>query len=213
MQRILATLALASLAPLACAQVAIDPANSFAWSENVGWLNFADTPSPDQVAVFPDHLAGFVWGENIGWINLGNGAGPYTNTDNTNYGVNILGTGNLSGYAWGENIGWINFGTVAALGAFNQQARYDALARRFRGYAWGENIGWINLDDATHFVATRCLADWDNSGGQPNSSDFLAYLNDYSSSNPPADLAPPGGNGVFDSSDFLAFLNFYSQGC
>ncbi|MDX9912437.1 MAG: GC-type dockerin domain-anchored protein [Phycisphaerales bacterium] len=58
-----------------------------------------------------------------------------------------------------------------------------------------------------------CLGDWDHSGGQPNSSDFLAYLNDYSAQNPAADLAPPGGNGVFDSSDFLAFLNLYSQGC
>ncbi|MDX9912855.1 MAG: GC-type dockerin domain-anchored protein [Phycisphaerales bacterium] len=58
-----------------------------------------------------------------------------------------------------------------------------------------------------------CVADWDNSGGQPNSSDFLAYLNDYSAMDPAADLAPPGGNGVFDSSDFLAYLNAYSQGC
>ncbi|MDX9911931.1 MAG: GC-type dockerin domain-anchored protein [Phycisphaerales bacterium] len=61
--------------------------------------------------------------------------------------------------------------------------------------------------------APDCVADWDHSGGQPNSSDFLAYLNDYSAQDPAADLAPPGGNGVFDSSDFLAYLNAYSQGC
>ncbi|MDX9912010.1 MAG: GC-type dockerin domain-anchored protein [Phycisphaerales bacterium] len=58
-----------------------------------------------------------------------------------------------------------------------------------------------------------CLADWDNSGGQPNSSDFLAYLNDFANQLPAADLAPPGGNGVFDSSDFLAYLNAYASGC
>ncbi|MDX9911384.1 MAG: choice-of-anchor B family protein [Phycisphaerales bacterium] len=58
-----------------------------------------------------------------------------------------------------------------------------------------------------------CDADWDGSGGTPDSSDFLAYLNDYASQNPRADLAPPGGNGTFDSSDFLAFLNIYAQGC
>ncbi|MDX9911808.1 MAG: GC-type dockerin domain-anchored protein [Phycisphaerales bacterium] len=58
-----------------------------------------------------------------------------------------------------------------------------------------------------------CAADWDNSGGQPNSSDFLAYLNDWSAQEPRADLVPPGGNGVWDSSDFLAYLNLYSQGC
>ena len=56
-----------------------------------------------------------------------------------------------------------------------------------------------------------CLADWDGSGGQPNSSDFLAYLNDWVASEPRSDLAPPGG--VWDSSDFLAFLNAFSDGC
>ena len=59
-----------------------------------------------------------------------------------------------------------------------------------------------------------CAADWDNSGGEANSSDFLAYLNDFSNEHPAADLAPPvTGDGIFDSSDFLAFLNLYAQGC
>ncbi|MDX9911192.1 MAG: PA14 domain-containing protein [Phycisphaerales bacterium] len=58
-----------------------------------------------------------------------------------------------------------------------------------------------------------CLADWDLSGGAPDSSDFLAFLNSYSAHEPRADLAPAGGNGVFDSSDFLAYLNAFSQGC
>lgn len=58
-----------------------------------------------------------------------------------------------------------------------------------------------------------CAGDWDGSGGQPNSSDFLAYLNDWSDQDPAADLAPPGGDNVWDSSDFLAYLNLYSQGC
>ncbi|MDX9912778.1 MAG: GC-type dockerin domain-anchored protein [Phycisphaerales bacterium] len=62
-------------------------------------------------------------------------------------------------------------------------------------------------------IASTCLGDWDGSGGTPNSSDFLAYLNDFSSHDPGADLAPPGGDGAWDSSDFLAFLNLYSQGC
>ncbi|MDX9911680.1 MAG: GC-type dockerin domain-anchored protein [Phycisphaerales bacterium] len=58
-----------------------------------------------------------------------------------------------------------------------------------------------------------CLADWDASGGTPNSSDFLSYLNDWSLGDACADLAPPGGDGNFDSSDFLAFLNAYAGGC
>ncbi|MDX9911795.1 MAG: GC-type dockerin domain-anchored protein [Phycisphaerales bacterium] len=61
--------------------------------------------------------------------------------------------------------------------------------------------------------APTCAADWDGSGGEPNSSDFLAYLNDWASNAPVADLAPPGGDGSWDSSDFLAFLNHYALGC
>ena len=58
-----------------------------------------------------------------------------------------------------------------------------------------------------------CPGDWDGSGGAPDSSDFLAYLNDWSVQDPRADLAPPGGDGAWDSSDFLAYLNAYVAGC
>ncbi|MDX9910710.1 MAG: M14 family zinc carboxypeptidase [Phycisphaerales bacterium] len=60
---------------------------------------------------------------------------------------------------------------------------------------------------------TGCDADWDGSGGQPDSGDFLAYLNDWAGQNPVADLAPAGGDGNFDSADFLAYLNLFAQGC
>lgn len=55
--------------------------------------------------------------------------------------------------------------------------------------------------------------DWDGSGGVPNSSDFLAYLNDFAAMDPRADLSPVGGDGLFNSTDFLAFLNLYALGC
>lgn len=145
----------------------ISSASKWGWGENVGWLNWADAgDGVEGVRVHPDHMEGFVWGENIGFINVGNGGGPYANTDHTDFGVNIdPGTGTLSGFAWGENVGWINFDTDAELGPFNQEARYDEAQDRFFGYAWGENIGWINLDDSTHFVATLCDGDADGSGG------------------------------------------------
>jgi len=134
------------------AQSNIDDAHKFAWGENIGWTNWQDANSAaDGVIVGTDFLSGFVWGENVGWINVGNGAGPYANTNDTDFGVNILGNDDLSGFAWGENIGWINFNTA---GQAPNQARLDFVAGRFRGYAWGENVGWINLDDAMHFVAT-----------------------------------------------------------
>jgi hypothetical protein len=60
---------------------------------------------------------------------------------------------------------------------------------------------------------TGCVADWDASGGQPDSGDFLAYLNDWAAQEPAADLAPAGGDGAFDSADFLAYLNLFAAGC
>jgi len=134
----------------------IDPLAKFSWSENAGWMNWADANGgTNGVFVAADHLSGSIWMENVGWLNVGNGGGPYANTDDTDYGVNILLGGNLSGYAWGENIGWVNFDTSAQA---PNQARFDAGAGRFRGYAWAENIGWINLDDSANFVATSTLA-------------------------------------------------------
>ncbi|NOT01357.1 MAG: hypothetical protein HOP29_12095 [Phycisphaerales bacterium] len=147
------------------AQTNIDPAHKFCWGENIGWANWADANGgTDGVIVDTTggFLSGYVWGENVGWINAGDGAGPYANTDGTNFGLNILGDDDLDGFAWGENIGWVNFGWGAA-GDLADRARWDGAAERFRGYAWGENVGWINLDDATHYVAVLfpCLVNDD----------------------------------------------------
>ena len=75
----------------------IDSAYKYAWSENVGWINFkADS---GNVSVVDSGLSGYAWSSNYGWINL---SPPTSGVDND-------GSGNLSGYAWGENIGWIDF--------------------------------------------------------------------------------------------------------
>ena len=133
----------------------IDPVSKYSWSENAGWMNWRDADgSAEGVIVHADYLEGSIWMENAGWVNVGNGGGPYLNTNDTNYGVNILLNGDLDGYAWGENIGWIYFKTT---GQSPNQARFDAGAGRFRGYAWAENIGWINLDDANSFVGVEVL--------------------------------------------------------
>lgn len=157
----------AGLVGFAIADSNVDSVNKYAWGENVGFLNWRDADGGMQgVNVMSTHLAGFIWGENIGWINVGNGNGPYSNTDNTNFGVNIDAGGDLNGFAWGENVGWINF-EGGALATPAQPARFDAVDHRFRGYAWGENIGWINLDDPNTFVevsASLCKADYDMDG-------------------------------------------------
>lgn len=112
----IALIALAAAPSLAGAQsFRVVPPNKYAWAENIGFLNWADAGSPagTRGAKFFTRPAGgffrgFVWSENCGWINLGNGDGPYANSNNTNFGVNANGAGQLSGFAWGENIGWIN---------------------------------------------------------------------------------------------------------
>jgi hypothetical protein len=165
----------ASLAFAAClltagssfAQSNIDPNHKFAWCENTGWSNWRDANGTvDGVVVHDTFLSGYIWAENVGWIKVGNGGGPYSNTDGTNFGVNILLSGDLEGFGWGENIGWVNFDTS---GNAPDQARYDSGVGRFRGYAWGENVGWINLDGSTHFVATVPGGACDN---DPNLLDY-----------------------------------------
>lgn len=103
--------------------------NSFAWSENAGWINFAPNAGPG-VTVNDTSVSGSAWSENLGWISFAPiGAGGVAND----------GTGKLYGYAWGENVGWINFapnGTPVVINANGQ----------LTGYAWGENIGWINFN-------------------------------------------------------------------
>jgi len=130
------------------AQSNIDSGHAFSWGENIGWLNWRCDPENGAV-VGAEYLSGHIWAENVGWIDLGDGHGLYGNSDDTDFGVNLLPDGDLDGFAWGENIGWINFNTA---GHAPDQARFDFAAGRFRGYAWGENTGWINLDDAVRFI-------------------------------------------------------------
>jgi hypothetical protein len=226
--RIIVTAALLGAAAAgARAQDRISTDHFAAWCENIGWTNWASTPAPGVVVVYPSFLSGFVWSENAGWINLGDGTPTngiaYANATGADYGVNIAaGTGNLSGFGWGENIGHINFGG-GALATPPQPARYDAAARRFRGYAWSENAGWMNLDDATKFVGTRCVADVDdgNGGGTPDGGvgieDLLYYLAMYDAGVIAADVDDGTGTGTPDGGvgieDLLYYLGRYDAGC
>ncbi len=79
----------------------IDNNHKYAWSENVGWINFKTDNG--NISITDSELSGYAWSSGYGWINLS----PPTS------GVNNDGSGNLSGYAWGENVGWIDFSGVA----------------------------------------------------------------------------------------------------
>jgi hypothetical protein len=135
----------------------IDNDDKWAWSTNVGWINFAPIcDGCERVSVYADHLEGYAWGENVGWIRLGTHAGggahTYGNTSANDYGVNRDGTGELSGYAWGTNVGWIQFDPTGG------GVSVDRSTGSFDGYAWGENVGWIhfkNSDPPYNVVATN----------------------------------------------------------
>jgi hypothetical protein len=209
-----------SILGLACgahAQSTIDPAHKFSWSENCGWMNWADAGDGSQsVLLNPTYLSGFVWCENIGYINLGDGSPAngttYANLNGLDFGVNILPNENLSGLGWGENVGWINFNTAPTLTAFNQQARFTSANQRFSGYAWGENIGWINLDDSVHFVGTvpsGCIGDYNQDGGV-DGSDVEAFFADWSAGFAESDVNQDGG---VDGTDVEFFFEQWSAGC
>lgn len=141
----------------------IDSADKYAWSENLGWLNFGT--SQGDIHVTDSSLTGYIWGENTGWISLNcsNGASCAT----VDYKVANDGDGNLSGYAWSENTGWINFNP--AFGGVTINSSGD-----FLGYAWGENIGWIVFNCATtNSCATvnyKIKTDWRPQSARPCTS-------------------------------------------
>ena len=120
----------------------IDPNQAFVWSETVGWIHLR--PTHGGVTVLDTHLTGYAWSENIGWIKLGaTGAGPYTNTSATDWGVNRAPDGSLSGFAWSETSGWINFDTTHA------QVAIDSTSKQFSGFAWAGNLGFVHFNSPT----------------------------------------------------------------
>jgi hypothetical protein len=211
------TIILMSLAipAAAFAQTNIDATNKFAWGENIGWMNWRDSGSPvgaQGAFIGTTFCAGFLWCENVGYVNLGDGTpangSSYANATGADFGVNRQNDNRLGGLAWGENIGWINFGPFATLPAA-QQARFDSASGRLRGFAWGENIGWINLDDAQHFVAINCAADY-NHDGVVDFFDYLDFVQDFAANAPASDF---NLDGVIDFFDYLDFVQAFSAGC
>ena len=128
----------------------IDSVNKYAWSENIGWINFGCSPGCD-VQITDTELTGYVWSQNFGWISLhcSNGGGactPHWGVHNSN--------GTLSGDAWGENVGWINF-----TGVF-----INTSTGQFNGTATGSVTGDIQFNLATPQPGTPVTTNWTPGG-------------------------------------------------
>ncbi len=113
---------LATTLPVFATAGTIDVINKYAWSNNIGWINFGCTGC--NVVISDTAITGYAWSENYGWINLAPSTGGVVNTART-----------LSGYAWGENVGWIDF-TGVTINSSDQ----------FTGTATGDVVGTINFD-------------------------------------------------------------------
>gem|GEM_PF-4027443 len=136
----------------------------YAWSENSGYVWWANGTYFEGALVSVSSLSGYLWSEEAGYISL--------NCSNTgscatvSYAVSNDGTGNLSGYAWSEKLGWISFDDTSANNFY--QVTINPTSGIFSGYAWSEKIGWINLNDAGTLYGVS--ANWylptvTNSGG------------------------------------------------
>ena len=114
----------------------IDSVYKYAWSNNIGWINFAPTGDAGRyqgLVITDSSVTGYAWSKEYGWINFG----PFLN--NTGGGVKNTNAGILSGYAWSEKLGWVNFSGVV----INSSGQ-------FTGMASGDLVGTIN------FNLTRC---------------------------------------------------------
>lgn len=109
----------------------VDSTYKYAWSNNVGWLNFGNTGG--NVHITDSGITGYAWNDNYGWINL----------SPAQSGVHITADGALYGYAWGENVGWISFSGVNI-----------SCSGHFSGSATGDVSGTVTFDCTNCNVTT-----------------------------------------------------------
>jgi Tfp pilus assembly major pilin PilA len=127
----------------------------YAWSENVGWIDFAYPGGNVQVPRQDGELKGLVYIlSDSSWISLN-----CLSTDScssVDYKVSSDEDGNLFGWAWSENYGWISFscttggadnGNICATSEYG--ITVDTDTGEFDGYAWTEHIGWISFNCKT----------------------------------------------------------------
>lgn len=151
------------LAALMCGLVradsTVDPAQSYAYAANAGWIN-AYANGTNGAVIGQSFCSGCLYGANIDWITLGDGTPnngyAYGNTDGADSGVNHDGAGRLRGLAWSASAGWLAFEDTG-------DPRVNLSTGELSGYAWGANLGWVNLSGVLTLVL-HAGADSDGDG-------------------------------------------------
>ncbi|MBI3458653.1 hypothetical protein HY061_00080 [Candidatus Azambacteria bacterium] len=126
----------------------IQGSTKFAWSNNVGYINFAPVVGGTYygLTITDGMVNGYAWSANSGWIKFNDFTNPNVGSE---AGVKNNG-GVLSGYAWGANLGWINFTGVTI----------NTGTGKFSGIASGNLIGTLKFDDCPTSANCNVVTDW-----------------------------------------------------
>jgi hypothetical protein len=132
----------------------IEPAHSFAYAANAGWIDMrGDVTNGAAIGQF--YCTGYLWSASCGWISLGNGptnGWRYSNASAADWGINHDGSGRLEGFAYGGNVGWVVFDRARG------RPCVDLSSGVLGGYLYGANVGWISLSNACASVRTISLS-------------------------------------------------------
>jgi len=137
------------------------PVKDYAWSDNIGWIQF----NPSYGGVLYDtstgQLSGYAWSDNIGWIKFnglsasggvgGTGAkadspGSLTSTTVSGWaracaGMTDINCTDMTSRTDGWD-GWIKFNNTG----ISNPVTIDLTNGEFHGYAWGSDVvGWISF--------------------------------------------------------------------
>ncbi|HPP64903.1 MAG TPA: hypothetical protein PK418_01870 [Candidatus Paceibacterota bacterium] len=147
--------------PTGASGATISNSYHYAWSDNVGWIDFGYPGSNVRVPTGAGELFGAAYILSDGsWISLN--CKTTDSCSSSNYKVSSDSNGNLSGWAWSENYGWISFscktggsdgGDICFSSNYGVKVATTTTgnyqAGEFDNYAWSENIGWISFNCKT----------------------------------------------------------------
>jgi len=126
----------------------------YAWSENIGWIDFAYPGGNVRVPIGVGDLNGGAYVlSNNSWIALNCAFMDCCST--SNFKVSSDANGNLSGWAWSEKFGWISFSSSTDGSTINYGVKVATTttsnyqAGEWDGYAWSDQIGWISFNCKT----------------------------------------------------------------
>jgi len=128
------------------------PLTGYAWSSNIGWVQFSTGVANPVTADSSGNLTGYAWSSNIGWVQFGGlSSFPTNGTAAGNATVNFS-TGAVNGWAKAlsaDGNGWD--GWIELSGANHPSpgsgVTMDPSTGIFSGYAWGAtNVGWLQFN-------------------------------------------------------------------